>query len=174
MAGWRRSFETEGTFAMTESNSQPFDAALAVEYGKLVNVAYSMVGDESNLMPPCGPLDSGLEFVAWVQMRDFVFNSTTLRFYGLIVHRVGNPDQYVLAIRGTIASNLEEWVDNLTSVDGVAVPNFGNVGYGFHRIFETMQVIKEGETTPTDEFGNPLTVHKPFEWQVAEVVQSHS
>jgi hypothetical protein len=80
----------------------------------------------------------------------------------------------VLAIRGTIASNLEEWVDNLTSVDGVAVPNFGNVGYGFHRIFETMQVIKEGETTPTDEFGNPLTVHKPFEWQVAEVVQSHS
>lgn len=78
------------------------------------------------------------------------------------------------AIRGTIASNLEEWVDNLTSVDGVAVPNFGNVGYGVHRIFETMQVIKEGETTPRDEFGNPLTGHKPFEWQVAEVVQSHA
>ncbi len=161
---------------MTDNSqgTQAFNVTRAVEYGKLVNVAYSMIGDESNLTPPCGKLDADLEFVAWVQVKVFFFNSSTLRFYGLIVHRVGTPDQYVLAIRGTVETDLKEWLDNLASVNGVPVPGIRNVGYGFHRIFETMQVVKKGETTPTDEFGNALTAQKPFEQQVAEAVQSHA
>jgi triacylglycerol lipase len=153
---------------------QPFNAALAVKYGELVNVAYSMIGNESNLTPTCTQLPKGYEFVAWVQMEDFAFSNGAWRFYGIIVHRTGTPNEYVLAIRGTVETDLREWVENLKSVNGIAVPNFGNVGSGFHQIFETMRVVKEGETQPTDIFGNALAGPKPFEEQVAEAVQSHA
>ncbi|MEJ0050132.1 MAG: lipase family protein [Methylovirgula sp.] len=159
---------------MTDGNLQSFSPSAAMEYGLLINAAYSMAGDPNNLTPPCAQLPPGFKFIAWVQMQDFILNSSTWRFYGLIVQRTNDPTRFVLAIRGTEPTSLEEWIDDITSVASTPLPGFGNVGYGFNRIFETMRVIEEGESTPTDLFAAAAKAMKPFTQQVAETVQKHA
>jgi hypothetical protein len=124
---------------MTELN--PTQTAQAVTLGKLVNVAYTMYRSAtSNPLPtPPSPVMAGFEFVAWVQMKDFIFSGTDYAFYGFIARDTSKPNAYVLAIRGT--QDLEEWWDDLTSMVLVPMTNFGQVGYGFNRIYQTMRVI---------------------------------
>jgi hypothetical protein len=119
----------------------PTQTAQAVTLGKLVNVAYAMYeGASGNPLPtPPSPIMTGFEFVAWVQMKDFIVSSTDYTFYGFIARDTSKPNAYVLAIRGT--QDLEEWWDDLTSMALVPMTGFGYVAYGFNRIYRTMRVI---------------------------------
>jgi triacylglycerol lipase len=160
--------------ADTPSATRQFDATLAMQYGLLINIAYDMCKDPENLTPACPESPPGFKFVAWVQMKDFIFDSSTWSFYGLIVQRTDIEGKFVLVIRGTEPTNLEEWLDDLSSVAGVPLLGFGNVGYGFNRIFETMRVIEEGESTPTTMFGDTAKAVKSFTQQVADTVNKHA
>ena len=119
----------------------PTQTTQAVTLGQLVNVAYAMYdSDKGKPFPsPPSPFMKGFEFVAWVQMKDFIISSTDFTFYGLIARDTSKTNSYVLAVRGT--QDLEEWWDDLTSTWLVPMTNFGQVGYGFNRIYQTMRVV---------------------------------
>lgn len=159
----------------TPATTPEFDPTLAMQYGLLINIAYDMCGkDPNSLTPACPELPPDFKFIAWVQMKDFIFDSSTWRFYGLIVQRTDDSSKFVLVIRGTEPTNLEEWLDDLSSVAAVPLPGFGNVGYGFNRIFETMRVIEEGESSPVTMFEDAAKAVKDFTQQVADTVNKHA
>jgi hypothetical protein len=105
-------------------------------YGQFVQAAYSMYGAApNNLTPPPSPdFPAGYDLVAWVQMQDFIIGSIGPTFYGFIAQSTANPNQFVLAIRGT--SNGVEWWDDLNAAVLIPfrVPGCGSVGAGFARI----------------------------------------
>jgi hypothetical protein len=113
-----------------------FDASKAVLLGRFVGAAYTMYGQNpANLTPqPSNDFPHGYTWTAWVQMQDFILDSTTPAFYGFIAHSNENPNQAVLAIRGT--SNGIEWWDDSNSLGLTPsrVPGCGYVGLGFGRI----------------------------------------
>ena len=119
-----------------------FNPAFAVFYGKFLMAAYKMYeGCPDNPTPPIAPLPAGYEFVAWVQMQDFTpLGPLPYTFYGLIASNSSNPNQCVLAIRGTEIDI--EWIDDATNIAAVPMPEFGGmVGYGFYTIYRTFQVV---------------------------------
>lgn len=122
-----------------------FDLQQAVLYGRFIEAAYAMYeADPANLTPP-QPQDfpTGYRLTAWVQMQDFfIFGSTGPVFYGFIAHSDGDPNSAVVAIRGT-QSDLEWW-DDINSLGMVpfVVPGCGNVGMGWEKIYDTLEVVQ--------------------------------
>jgi hypothetical protein len=147
-----------GMTEMGELKMAPgFDKELAVEYGILINLAYAMYGRtnvENPYMPSYEGLPDAYEFAAWVRMTDFTPKGVLVpKFYGIIVQKKANPNNFVLAIRGTESDTINEWWDNFTSVDPVEMGGFtGKVGNGFGRIFGSMTVTGL-DGNPTDEYG---------------------
>jgi kumamolisin len=136
-----------GTIAATSpkpSIAEPFDPKAAVLYGQFVQAAYSMYGAAPNTLTPPPSIDfpAGYELVGWVQMQDFIIGSTGPTFYGFIAQSTANPNQFVLAIRGT--SNAVEWWDdaNAALLVPFRVPGCGSVGAGFARIYGTLEVVE--------------------------------
>jgi len=121
-----------------------FDPNAAVSYGRFIGAAYTMYGSNpNNLRPdPSNDFPVGYELTAWVQMQDFILDSTAPLFYGFIAHSLQKPNEAILAIRGT--SNGVEWWDDANSLGLTAfkVPNCGNVGLGFARIYDTLEVVE--------------------------------
>src|SRR4029077_7018954 len=79
----------------------PFNPKAAVLYGQFIKAAYSMY-DPATLMPaPSVDFPSGYPLTAWVNMRDFILDSTDPVFYGFIAQSMTDASQFVLAIRGT-------------------------------------------------------------------------
>jgi triacylglycerol lipase len=153
-----------------------YDPALAVTYGQFVNVAYEMYrSDPSNPTPaPPVALPAGYRFVAWVQMKDFIVESNDWSFYGLIAQSQTDANKFILAIRGT--SDLTEWWDDLTSMVLVPWEGFGNVGYGFDRIYQTLRIIEYAAPTAPDAEAlarSPATIGT-FAHQVAAAVLRQS
>ena len=74
-------------------------------------------------------------------MQDFILNSTGPTFYGFIAESEADPNQFVLAIRGT--SSWVEWWDDLNAIRLVPFkdPGAGLVGAGFARIYDTLEVV---------------------------------
>jgi Lipase (class 3) len=126
------------------SIAQPFDPTAAVLYGQFVQAAYSMYDAAPNSLTPPPSIDfpAGYELVAWVQMQDFIIGSTGPTFYGFIAQSTANPNQYILAIRGT--SNAVEWWDdaNAALLVPFKVQGCGSVGAGFARIYDTLEVVE--------------------------------
>jgi hypothetical protein len=122
------------------TTSLAYDPLKAAFYGRFVNAAYTMYDKhKDNPTPPTVDLPDKYRFVAWVQMRDFIFEEGDWTFYGMLAHNPGTDD-YVLAIRGT--SNPTEWWDDLTSMVPWAWDAFGgDVGYGFFRIYQTFRFL---------------------------------
>ena len=102
--------------------------------------------------PPPSGLPADYKFVAWIQMRDFIITETNWTFYGLLAQCIAKPHEHILAIRGT--ENLTEWWDDITSAVAVPLPGFGDVAYGFQRIYETLRVI---HYLPPKTAGAPYT-----------------
>jgi hypothetical protein len=82
-----------------------------------------------------------------------------------------DESKFILAIRGT--SNLTEWWDDLTSMVLAPLQNFGNVGYGFSRIYQTLRVVDLTTTDAPGTEGAPraLEAAGTFAQQVAATVQ---
>ena len=118
-----------------------YDPARAVQYGRWVELAYSMYAatPTNPTPPPPSPFPPDSKFIAWVQMKDFVIEDGNWTFYGLIAQHTAKPNTFVLAIRGT--QNLTEWWDDLTSAVPVPLKDFGHVAYGFNRIYQTLRVV---------------------------------
>lgn len=151
---------------MNTTTANQFDPALAVEYGKLVDVAYSMYPTDP--LTPKFPGYAGYKFIAWVQMQDFWGSQESpLCFYGFVVQRESQTNNFVLVIRGTM--NFVEFYDDLKAVRLTPLEKFGSVGDGFERIFQTMRVI-EADGTPTDQFGTGMDFTK----QVAVAIEKHA
>jgi predicted lipase len=56
-----------------------------------------------------------------------------------IAQNTAKPNEHIMAIRGT--ENVTEWLDDFTSVILVPLNGFGEVAYGFHRIYQTLRVV---------------------------------
>ena len=83
--------------------SAPYNPASALSYGRFVNAAYEMYTSAPKNLTPAQPQDfpTGYELTAWVNMQDFILDSTAPVFYGFIAHSLANSTQAILAIRGT-------------------------------------------------------------------------
>lgn len=148
----------------------PFNPSLAELYGRFIQAVYTMYSNDPTKLTPSPSVDfpAGYQLTAWIQMQDFfIFGSTGPVFYGFIAHSARDPNLAILAIRGT-ESDLEWW-DDLNSL-GMApfrVPNCGNVGLGWEKIYETMEVV---ERPPAAIGGAPRSLKAvgSFSAQVAE------
>jgi C1A family cysteine protease/GH25 family lysozyme M1 (1,4-beta-N-acetylmuramidase) len=123
---------------------RPFDAKAASLYGQFVQAAYSMYeADPHNLTPTqSDDFPPGYKLVGWIQMQDFILESTGPIFYGFIAQSATNASRFVLAIRGT--SNDVEWWDDASAILKIPfkIPACGFVGMGFARIYSTLVVIE--------------------------------
>ncbi len=149
----------------------PAQAAQAVKLGLFVDIAYQMWSANPGVAapPPPSQLPGGYSFAAWVQMRDFLFASGDLTFYGLIARSPDGADS-ILAIRGT--ETLEEWVDNLTSMVPAPWTGTGLVGFGFNRIYQTLRVVPyEAALVAAAPPARPSEPVLPFAEQVANLVR---
>ena len=146
-----------------------FNPAAAVTYGRFVGAAYTMYSSNPGNVtpPPSSDFPGGYQLTAWVQMQDFIFDSTAPVFYGFIAHNIQKPEQAILAIRGT--SNGVEWWDDANSLGMTpfCVQGCGNVGLGFEKIYVTMQVV---ECPPVGAAAAPRSLKQvgSFSAQVAE------
>jgi triacylglycerol lipase len=123
--------------------SKLYDPVAAVLYGQFIEAAYAMYhADPTNLTPPpSSNFPGGYRIAAWVQMQDFIFESTGPTFYGFMAQSETTSNQFVLAIRGT--SSWVEWWDDLNAILLVPFkdPGSGSVGAGFARIYDTLEVL---------------------------------
>ncbi len=123
--------------------SIPWNPIQAAFYGQFVAAAYDMYkADEDNLRPAPLNIPPGWELSAWIDMSDFLFDIREPKFYGIVVHQIDNPDNRIIAIRGT--EGLIEWLDDAASIVMVPfkqVPSAGRVAFGFDNIYATMKVV---------------------------------
>jgi len=121
----------------------PLDPLKAAFYGRFVAAAYDMYAVHHNdLRPAAKNIPVGWELSAWISMSDFLFNVRTPKFYGIVVHETANPDNRIIAIRGT--EGIVEWIDDAASIVMVPfkqVPSAGRVAFGFDHIYSTMKVV---------------------------------
>jgi hypothetical protein len=153
------------------SRLDPVRAAKAVKLGQFVELAYSMYAEVGGNPAPDPPahLPFGYTFAAWVQMRDFVFESGALTFYGLIAQSPDGGD-VILAIRGT--ETAEEWWDDLTSLHPVTWVGPGEVGFGFHEIYQMLKVVPYSASAPAAAARSAARASgpRPFAGQVADLL----
>jgi GH25 family lysozyme M1 (1,4-beta-N-acetylmuramidase) len=122
--------------------TQPYNAEDASFYGQFVQAAYSMFdADPSNLTPSQSGFPDGYRMVAWIQMQDFVLQSTAPLFYGFVAENQTAPGQLILALRGT--SDVIEWWDDFNDMEMAVFheADWGKVGAGFARIYDTLEVV---------------------------------
>jgi Lipase (class 3) len=145
------------------------DHARAATYGELVMAAYKMYeNDPTKLTPKPCCIPAGYKFHAWVQMQDFFFGETNWKFYGILAVNTSETNKYVLAIRGT--EGWEEWFDDFVSTM-ILVPlnDFGKVGDGFLKIYQTLRVVCP--LTGEDQGGESLEREGSFAKQVAAAIR---
>ncbi len=130
--------------------SNPLDPAQAAEYGKFVQAAYDMYQvNNDDLRPAPKNIPPGWELSAWINMSDFLFQIRAPKFYGIVVHQTANPDNRIIAIRGT--EGIIEWLDDAASIVMVPfkqVPSAGRVAFGFDNIYSTIKVIPVPHSAP--------------------------
>jgi len=119
-----------------------FSPQAAVLYGQFVKAAYSMYDPATLTPPPSADFPAGYQLTAWINMRDFILQSTDPVFYGFIAQSMTDANQFVLAIRGTL--NGVEWWDDLNAAIKIPfmVPGCGSVDAGLARIYDTLEVIE--------------------------------
>ena len=130
--------------------STPLDPGQAAQYGQFVAAAYDMYAvNNDDLRPAPKNIPLGWELSAWINMSDFLFQIRDPKFYGIVVHETANPDNRIIAIRGT--EGILEWIDDAASIVMVPfrqVPSAGRVAFGFDNIYSTMKVVPVPHTAP--------------------------
>ena len=126
------------------------DPGKAAFYGQLVAAAYDMFAvNNDDLRPAPKNIPPVWELSAWINMSDFLLQITDPKFYGIVVHEVANPDNRIIAIRGT--EGIVEWLDDAASIVMVPfrqVPSAGRVAFGFDNIYSTMKVVPVPRAAP--------------------------
>jgi predicted lipase len=150
-----------------------FNPSLAVLYGRFIQAAYTMYDANHNNLTPAKSHDFplGYQLTAWVQMHDFLLGSMGPVFYGFIAHSESDPNSAILAIRGTRRN--VEWWDNANSMtmQTFNVAGYGNVGVGWERIYETLEVVR---ATASGGGQQSLKGVGRFAAQVNEHLQHHA
>jgi triacylglycerol lipase len=136
----------------------PLDPKQAAFYGQFVAAAYDMyASNQVDLRPAPKNIPVGWELSAWINMSDFFFQIEDPKFYGIVVHEIANPDNRIIAIRGT--EGIVEWLDDASSIVMVPfkqAPSAGRVAFGFDKIYSTMKVVPVPRPAPaTAEFIEP-------------------
>jgi hypothetical protein len=153
-----------------------FDPATAVLYAQLIETAYAMYGANPTnpTPPPPSTLSGGYRFIAWVRMQDFIIESTPPQFYGFIAQGGANPNQFVLAIRGT--HGWVEWWDDLNAIQLVPFkdPGGGMVGAGFARIYDTLEVVTPPTAALAEVAPRSLKSTGGFSRQVSTLLARHA
>ncbi|HEY1677204.1 MAG TPA: lipase family protein [Candidatus Sulfotelmatobacter sp.] len=148
---------------------QPLDPQKALFYGQFVQAAYTMFGNQNPdpLLPEPAGIPEGWELGAWIHMCDFVLTFDKPTFYGIIAHNIANPDQRVIAIRGT--ANAVEWVDDAAAIPTPfrQVPSAGRVAGGFDRIYTSLKIVKR----PLPRLRAAATVPQKFEGSFGEQLE---
>jgi len=130
--------------------SVTLDPAKAAFYGQFVKAALAMyAADSVSLTPHAQKIPFGWELTAWINMSDFSLTSETPTFYGIVAQQILNPDNRIVAIRGTEGNT--EWFDDATSllqVPFTQVPSAGKVALGFDKIYSTIKVVPVSDITP--------------------------
>jgi len=128
----------------------PLDPGQAAQYGQFVSAAYDMYAvNNDDLRPAPKSIPPGWELSAWINMSDFLFQIKAPKFYGIVVHETANPDNRIIATRGT--EGLVEWLDDAASIVMVPfkqVPSAGRVAFGFDNIYSTMKVVPVPNSAP--------------------------
>ena len=128
----------------------PLDPSQAAFYGRFVAAAYDMFAvNEHDLRPAPKNIPPGWELSAWIVMSDFFLQIEEPKFYGFVVHEIANPDNRIIAIRGT--EGIIEWVDDAASIIMVPfkqAPSAGRVAFGFDKIYSTMKIVPVPHTAP--------------------------
>lgn len=166
----------QGTRTSSPRAGATFDPATAVFYGQLIEAAYAMHDGQPNnpTPPPPSTLPGGYRFIAWIQMQDFIIENTGLQFYGFIAQRGTNPNQFLLAIRGT--SGWVEWWDDLNAIHLVPFkdPGSGMVGAGFARIYDTLEVVTPPTAALAEAAPRSLKSAGGFSKQVSALLARHA
>ncbi len=153
----------------------PFDQSAASLYGQFIQTAYSMQSNAPNNQTPplTGDFPPGYKMAAWVQMKDFIIESTGPVFYGIVAQSILHPEQYVVAIRGT--SDWVEWWDDVNALGKIPfkIPNCGNVAAGFARIYDTLQLVEYAPAV-TAAPAPRLAAAGSFAQQIAALVRAHT
>jgi hypothetical protein len=130
--------------------STSLDPGKAAFYGQFVAAAYDMYAvNNDDLRPAPKSIPPGWELSAWINMSDFLFQITEPKFYGIVVREIADPDNRIIAIRGT--EGIVEWLDDAASIVMVPfrqVPSSGRVAFGFDNIYSTMKVVPVPHATP--------------------------
>jgi hypothetical protein len=130
----------------------PLNKSEAAQDGVFVNTAYKMYSGPSG--DPCYPpqppdFPTGYHVTAWIHMSDFaIFGEKYVKFYGFVARSDSDPYSHLIAVRGT-EGKIEWWDDAVfIPVRFSAAPSAGLVHMGFHRIYQTMRVIRYEEPAP--------------------------
>jgi predicted lipase len=150
----------------------PMDRATAVSLGPFIQAAYNQFRrDPLQTNPSVIPdLARGYALVRTIQMSDFIVEPKGVpQFYGFVA-RGGQPEEQVIAIRGT--ADIIEWWDNLhflpVSFDPT-VNGGGNVAEGFYDIYKTLSTMD-----PADSGAAPTNLFDHLDPAVPIVVTGHS
>jgi len=115
--------------------STPLDPGKAAFYGRFVAVVYDMFAvNEDDLRPAPKNIPPGWELSAWINMSDFLLQIDDPKFYGIVTHEIANPDNRIIAIRGT--EGIVEWIAAAASIVMVPfkqAPTAGRVAFALTR-----------------------------------------
>lgn len=157
--------------------TRPFDAKAATLYGQFVCRPHTPLYDArpKNLTPsPSGDFPSDYRMVAWIQMQDFIQESTAPLFYGLVAQSAVDANQFVVAIRGT--SNGVEWWDDINAAEKIPfkISNCGMVGGGFARIYDTLEVVECPTSSAPGAAPRSLRSAGAFSQQISALIRRHA
>jgi hypothetical protein len=159
-------------YDISKNTGPTFDPRQAVNYGLCIEMAYQMYDTAPNNPRPTPPalFIPGYKFAAWIQMKDFVIKDGDWTFYGFLAQSLTRATDFILVIRGT--RNPTEWWDDVTSFVLTPMKGFGEVGYGFHRIYQTLRIVDPIQV-PAEAGAQPLESVQTFAQQVAAAVDRH-
>ena len=116
-------------------------------YGSFVYYAYEMYAESiktnpPNLTPPLPPdfPSDQYKLLAYLVADDEFYPPSDTQFYGFYAYSIKDPDELIIAIRGT--QSAAEWIDDafIVPTDFTEVAGGGKVCTGFHDIFKTFDL----------------------------------
>ena len=151
-------------------------------YGRFVEYAYEMYaesiqgGGAPNLTPPLPsdfPIDE-YKLLTYLVADDKFNQQYPTQFYGFYAVNINDPEEIIIAIRGT--ESIAEWESDaeFALVPFSEVSGGGKVCQGFHEIFQTFAIMSEHSTIEERDFDFRKPVQEMTANGVRAVMVGHS